>query len=61
MLCPMNEKELRMVEYALHTLLSNWDEEMDGENMEEDGITLKDIETYTRRIENLLEEIACSK
>jgi hypothetical protein len=29
--------------------------------MEEDGITLKDIETYTRRIENLLEEKACSK
>jgi len=57
----MNEKELRMVEYALHTLLSNWDEEMDGENLEEEGITLKDIEKYTRRIENLLEEIACSK
>jgi hypothetical protein len=57
----MNEKELRIVEYALHTLLSNWDDEFDGENMEEDGITLKDIEKYTRKIENLLEEIACSK
>ena len=57
----MNEKELRMVEYALHTLLSNWDDEMDGFNLEEEGITLKDIERYTRRIENLLEEKACSK
>jgi hypothetical protein len=57
----MEEKELRIVEYALHTLLSNWEEDMDGENMAEDGITLKDVERYTRRIENLLEEIACSK
>jgi hypothetical protein len=57
----MNEKELRMVEYALHTLLSNWDNEIDGDNMEEDGITLKDLNEYTRYIENLLEEKACSK
>jgi hypothetical protein len=57
----MDEKELRIVEYALHTLLSNWDEEIDEENMAEDGITLKDIQRYTRRIENQLEEIASSK
>jgi hypothetical protein len=57
----MNEKELRMVEYALHTLLSNWDDEIDGENMEEDGISLKDLNEYTRYIENLLQEKACSK
>jgi len=57
----MNEKELRIVEYALHTLLSNWDEDFDTDNMAEDGITLEDVEKYTSRIENQLEEIACSK
>lgn len=57
----MTEKELRIVEYALHTLLSNWDEDFDTDNMAEDGITLKDVERYTRRIENQIEEINCSK
>jgi hypothetical protein len=56
----MSEKELRMIEYALHTLLSNWNDD-DEENLEEDFITLKDIEVYTRNIENRLEEIASLK
>lgn len=56
----MNEKELRMIEYALHTLLSNWCEE-DDENMAEDNLTINDVEKYTNWIENRLEEIASSK
>jgi hypothetical protein len=51
----MNEKELRMVEYALHTLLSNWCEE-DDENMADDNLNINDVEKFTNWVENQIEE-----
>ena len=51
----MTEKELRIVEYALHTLLSNWCEE-DDENMAEDNLDINDVERFTNWVENQIEE-----
>jgi hypothetical protein len=50
-----NPKTLRILQYALHTLLSNLEEE-DIEDLELEGITEDDIDDLTNWIDNKLEE-----
>ena len=52
---PMNEKELRLIEYALNSLLSNWDEDVE-DDLSPEGITFDMAEKFCRDIENRIEE-----
>jgi hypothetical protein len=47
---PNNRKELRLVEYALHFLLANGDEDM-AEDLAEEGIDENFVMAYSRKIE----------
>ena len=55
----MNERELRLIEYALCFLNANWDEDNQDDL---DGIaTYKDVEKLARKYMNLVEETNCRK
>jgi hypothetical protein len=47
---PNNRKELRLVEYALHFLLANGDDD-NAEDLAEDNIDENFVMAYTRKIE----------
>jgi hypothetical protein len=53
---PNNRKELRLVEYALHFLLANGDEDM-AEDLAEEGIDENFVMAYSRKIEEQIKEI----
>jgi hypothetical protein len=56
----MDEKDLRLIQYALHTLASNWDEDCE-DDLECDGIKQIDVESLSRDIDNQIEEINSRK
>jgi hypothetical protein len=47
---PDNRKELRLIEYALHFLLANADDD-NAEDLAEDGIDENFVMEYSRKIE----------
>jgi hypothetical protein len=50
-----NPKTLRLLQYALHTLLSNWDEDCE-DDLSFESITEQDVENLTNWIDNKIEE-----
>lgn len=48
---PNNLKELRLIEYALHYLLANGDDD-NAEDLAESGIDENFVIAYSRKIEN---------
>jgi hypothetical protein len=50
-----NKKTIRILQYALHTLLSNWDEDSE-DDLESEFISEEDVKKLTNWIDNKIEE-----
>lgn len=56
----MDEKQIRTILYALHTIELNWDDDTE-DDLNADGIDLTYVKEYARKLENQLEEIQSRK
>jgi hypothetical protein len=50
-----NTKNLRLIQYALHTILSNWDDDCE-DDLASESITEDDVEKLANWIDNKIEE-----
>lgn len=50
-----NKKTIRILQYALHTLLSNWDEDTE-DDLDSEFISEKDVQILSNWIDNRIEE-----
>jgi hypothetical protein len=50
-----NKKTIRILQYALHTLLSNWDEDTE-DDLDPEFISEKDVQILSNWIDNKIEE-----
>ena len=50
-----DQKTLRILQYSLNTILSNWDEDCE-DDLSHDSITEEDVENLANWIDNQIEE-----